>query len=149
MSGGVRDVRVEDCVAGKLLHGLQVKATRERGGFVENLVVRDCELQKISILTKLGYNNDGEAAPAPPVFRNFRFRQLDLSKATDGKPAIIIQGYEEEGHRTKQLTFDDIRLPAQAVIEIDQAEDVTFTTLRTADGAKPTFKETRSVRVAR
>lgn len=149
MSGGVRDVLVEDCVAGKLLHGLQVKATRERGGFVENLVVRDCELQKISILTKLGYNNDGEAAPEPPVFRNFRFRQLDLSKATDGKPAIIIQGYAEEGHRTRQLTFDDIRLPAQAVIEIDQAEDVTFTGLRTADGAKPTFKETRSVRVAR
>jgi polygalacturonase len=149
MSGGVRDVLVEDCVAGKLLNGFQIKATRERGGFVENVVVRDCELQKISILTKLSYNNDGEAAPAPPVFRNFRFRRIDLSKATDGKPAIIIQGYAEEGHRTRQLTFDDLSLPAQAVIEVDQAEDVTFTNLRTADGAQPTFKETRSVRVTR
>ena len=92
---------------------------------------------------------DGEAAPAPPVFRNFRFRRIDLSKATDGKPAIIIQGYAEEGHRTRQLTFDDLSLPAQAVIEVDQAEDVTFTNLRTADGAQPTFKETRSVRVTR
>lgn len=149
MSGGVRDVLVEDCIAGKLLHGFQVKATRERGGFVENVTVRDCELQKISILTSLGYNNDGEAAPTPPVFRNFRFRNIDLSKAPVDKPVIIIQGYPEEAHRTKRLSFEDIRLPARAAIQVDQAEDVAFGALKTADGEKPTFKETRSVRVTR
>lgn len=100
MSGGVRGVVIEDCVAGPLLHGLQIKATPARGGFVEDVVVRDCDLRQITIYTELPYNNDGEAAPTPPIFRNFRFENIDLTKADPNKPVIVVNGFAAEGHRT-------------------------------------------------
>jgi polygalacturonase len=146
ISGGIRNVLVEDCVAGKLINGLQIKATKDRGNVVEGIVVRDCNLQKISILTVLGYNNDGEPAPEPPYFRNFRFENIDLTQA-DPKAAIIVNGFSAPGHRTRNVRFDQIKLPAGAVIKIDQAEEVGFSNVTTADGQKPVFEITRSERV--
>jgi len=147
MSGGVRGVLVQDCVAGALMHGLQIKGTKERGGFVEDVTVRDCDLQKISILTALPYNNDGEAAPEQPWFRRFRFQNIDLSQASIAGPVMIINGFPAEGHRTSQVSFDGVKLPAGAVIEIDHCEDMSFRKLSTADGRPPRFVVIRSERV--
>ncbi len=148
MSGGVRDVLVEDCVAGALLHGMQIKGTKERGGFVENVTVRNCDLQQITIYTELPYNNDGEGAPAQPFFRDFVFSDIDLSKADPKKPAIIVNGFPADGHRTKNVRMSDIRLPAGAAVKIDRAEDVAISGVRTVDGKAPTYEITRSERVA-
>lgn len=146
MSGGVRGVLVEDSSAGPLLNGLQIKGTKDRGGFVEDVTVRHCDLQQITVRTVLGYNNDGAAAPTPPFFRNFRFTDLDLSKADPAKPVILVNGFEAEGHRTAHVTFDRLSLPAGAKVVVDQAEDVTFTDL-TTPGAPPVYEVTRSERV--
>src|SRR3982751_3140668 len=39
MSGGVSGVLVQDCKAGALLHGMQIKGTKDRGGYVRNVTV--------------------------------------------------------------------------------------------------------------
>ncbi len=148
MSGGVRDVLVEDCVAGALLHGMQIKGTKDRGGFVENVTVRNCDLQQITVYTELNYNNDGQAAPTQPFFRNFRFADIDLAKAPAGKPVIILNGFFAEGHRTRRVSFENIRLAAGAVVKVDRCEDVTFTNVTTEDGTAPAYEVTRSERVA-
>jgi exo-poly-alpha-galacturonosidase len=127
MSGGVRGVLVEDCVAGALLNGLLIKGTKERGGFVEDVTVRDCDLQQITVYTELPYNNDGEAAPSQPVFRDFRFANIDLAKADPSKPVIVVNGFPAEGHRTKNVVFEDVRLPAGGLVKLDRVEDVSFT----------------------
>ncbi len=144
MSGGVRNVLVEDCVAGDLLNGLQVKGTKDRGGFVEDVVVRDCDLRKISILTDLAYNNDGEPAPEQPVFRNFRFLDLDMSQADPSKPVIIVNGFPDEGHETRDLLFENIVTPEVAVVIVDRAEDVTFRNVQSENGTRPIYEVTRS-----
>ena len=144
MSGGVRGVLVEDCVAGPLLHGLQIKATPERGGFVEDVVVRDCDLQQITVFTKLPYNNDGQGAPTPPTFRRFRFENIDLTRADPKKPAIIVNGFEAEGHETRDLIFKNIRLPAAATIRLDRVINATFTGITTPDATPPAYEITRS-----
>ncbi len=149
MSGGVRGVRVEDCVAGELINGLQIKGTPERGGFVEDVTVRDCSLRQITVYTKLSYNNDGAAAPAQPVFRNFRFENIDLTQAAPKKPVIIVNGFDAEGHRTARVRFDSIHLPAGAKVKFDRVEDVTFARVTTADGVAPAYEITRSERVQR
>jgi exo-poly-alpha-galacturonosidase len=147
MSGGVRGVLIEDCVAGPLLHGVQIKATPARGGFVEDVVVRDCDLRQITIYTELPYNNDGEAAPASPVFRNFRFENIDLSKADPAKPAIIVNGFPAKGHRTKNLRFQNIRTAPGAAITVDRAENVVFRQVATDDGTPPAYHVTDSENV--
>lgn len=140
ISGGVRDVVIEDSVAGNLRHGLQIKATEERGGFVENVVVRDCDLQQITVFTKLNYNNDGEAAPTPPRFRNFRFENIDLSKADVKKPVIIVNGFLTPGYETSAVTFENVVLPAGALVRCERVRDVVFKTVVTTDGTPPRYE---------
>jgi polygalacturonase len=142
ISGGIRGVKVEDCVAGALLNGFQIKAIPARGGFVEDVEVCDCDLQKISILSNLNYNRDGEAAPTMPSFRSFRFRDIDLSKGDASKPIIIVNGFAAEGHATQNLEFERMRLPANAQITLDRAVDVTFKDIATTNGTAPTYLET-------
>jgi polygalacturonase len=148
ISGGVRNIVVDDCVAGKLLHGFQIKATPERGNIVENVTVRDCDLQMISILTALPYNNDGAAAPTPPYFRNFRFFNLDLSAANPAKPVIIVNGFAADGHRTKNVSFENIKLPPGAIVKLDQTENVVFKQVSTTDNQKPAYQISRSEHVS-
>jgi exo-poly-alpha-galacturonosidase len=147
MSGGVRDVLVEDCVAGALWHGLQIKGTKDRGGFVENVTVRNCDLQQITVYTELNYNNDGEGAPVQPFFRNFSFTDIDLTKADPKKPAIVVNGFPAEGHRTRNVRFENIQLPAGARVKIDRVEDLVLSNVKTAEGKAPAYEITRSERV--
>lgn len=149
ISGGIRGVKVEDCVAGALLHGFQIKALPARGGFVEDVEVVGCDLQKISILSDLDYNRDGEPAPTAPLFRGFRFRDLDLTQGDPAKPVILVNGFAAEGRRAQAIQFERVRLPAKASITLDQAQDVGFKDVTTADGSAPTYRESRSERIAR
>ncbi|HEX2853385.1 MAG TPA: glycoside hydrolase family 28 protein [Opitutaceae bacterium] len=147
MSGGIRNVLVQDCVAGALLNGMQIKATKDRGGVVENVTVRDCNLQKITVLTALAYNNDGEPAPEPPYFRNFRFVNLDLSTAKPDSAVVIVNGFTAAGHRTKDIRFENVKLPRGAIVKVEDSEDVTFEKVTTPGGAKPQYEVSRSERV--
>jgi exo-poly-alpha-galacturonosidase len=147
MSGGVRGVLVENCIAGALLHGLQIKGTKDRGGFVEDVTVRNCDLQQITIHTALSYNNDGQPAPSAPLFRRFRFVNIDLTKANSAQPVIVVNGFEAPGHRTKEIVFEKLRLPPNAVVQIDEAEDVAFTDVLLPNGRKPFYNVSRSERV--
>jgi exo-poly-alpha-galacturonosidase len=144
ISGGIRNVLVQDCETGNLVHGLQVKATSARGGFVDGLTVSDCKLRKIQIITDVPYNNDGMPAPNAPYFRNFVFASLDMTLAETSKPVMIVEGFKESGHRTKSVLFEDIRLPDGATVRIDQCEDIRFQRVLTQNGAKPTYDTTNS-----
>jgi len=144
MSGGVSEVLVQDCKAGALLHGMQIKGTKDRGGYIRNVTVRDCELLKITVFTSLNYNNDGEAAPVIPQFSDFHFINIDLTGAKPGETVIQLNGFREEGHRLKNLSFSNITLPDDGRIEINDAENLIFSGVRTKSGAKPFYSINRS-----
>ena len=140
MSGGVSDVLVRDCVAGPLLQGLQIKGTKERGGYVKNVRVQDCQLQKITVFSAVNYNNDGEAAPQIPTFENYSFKNLDLSSARPDGTVIEIHGFQDKDHKLKNVTFSDILLPANSTVSVNDAEDVVFSDVKTTTGAQPVYK---------
>lgn len=144
MSGGVSDVLVQDCSAGALLHGMQIKATKDRGGYVRNVTVTDCQLLKITIFSAVNYNNDGAPAPEVPTFENFVFRNVDLSKASVKDPVININGFKDPAHRLKNVSFSNILLPENAKVVINDAEKVKFTEVKSASGAKPGYNATNS-----
>lgn len=139
MSGGVSDVLVQDCRAGALLHGMQIKGTKERGGYVKNVTVTDCQLLQITIFSSLNYNNDGAAAPEPPTFENFVFRNIDLSKAPVKEPVIDINGFKDPAHKLKNVTFTNITLPENAKVSINDAEQVKFTDVKSTGSSKPQY----------
>lgn len=139
MSGGVSDVFVRDCKAGALLHGMQIKGTKERGGYVKNVTVWDCQLLQITIFSSVNYNNDGTSAPEPPTFENFIFRNIDLSKAGLKEPVIDINGFKDPAHRLRNVVFSNIVLPENAQVLVNDAEHVRFTDVKSLAGSKPKY----------
>ena len=147
MSGGVADVLVQDCKAGALLHGMQIKGTKDRGGYVKNVTVTDCQLMQITVFSALNYNNDGEAAPELPVFENFVFKNIDLSGASVREPVIDINGFKDPQHRLKNVTFQNIQLPDNAQVVINDADGVKFSDVKSVSGQKPKYVVMNSVGV--
>jgi exo-poly-alpha-galacturonosidase len=145
ISGGVSDVLVQDCKAGALINGMQIKGTKERGAYVKNVIVADCQLLKITVFSKLGYNNDGAPAPAPPDFENFVFKNINLSKASVNEPVIDINGFKVAGYRLKNVSFNNILMPENSKVVINNAEKVTFTNVKSASGIKPVYTVNNSV----
>jgi polygalacturonase len=139
MSGGVSDVFIQDCKIGALLYGIQIKATKERGGYVRNVIVRDCDLLKITLYTALNYNNDGAAAPELPLFSDMEFSNLTLAKAKPGETVMDINGFADEAHYTRNIVFKNIIMPEQATIRIKNGKALSFENVLTASGAKPTY----------
>lgn len=139
MSGGVSDVLVQDCKAGSLLNGMQIKGTKERGGYVRNVTVTDCQLLKITIFSALNYNNDGEAAPVIPTFEKFVFQNIDLTQANTNEPVININGFKDPEHKLRNVLFTNIILPLNGKVLINDAEQVKFEQVKTISGSKPEY----------
>ncbi|BAV04097.1 Polygalacturonase [Filimonas lacunae] len=147
MSGGVSDVLVEDCQAGALLHGMQIKGTKDRGGYVKNVTVNNCQLLKITVFSAVNYNNDGEPAPETPTYSNFTFENIDLSAASEKEAAININGFKDPAHRLKNVYFNNIKLSENATILVKDAEKVTFTNIQAANNGKPQYTVNNSIEV--
>jgi exo-poly-alpha-galacturonosidase len=146
ISGSIRRVVVRDCQAGNLLYGMQIKGTKERGGVVEDVLVRDCALRRITVFTALNYNNDGQAAPVQPTFRNLRFENIDM-RAAKPKDPIVLQGFPDPAHYTRQVLLRNVTLPDDANVQVRRCDQVRFINVRTASGAKPTYQITESTHI--
>lgn len=78
MSGGIEDVRIWDCDLAGSSFGVEIKGTKKRGGYVRDIVVRDCVLPRL-LMHSVSYNDDGVPAETPPVFEHCRFERLLLT----------------------------------------------------------------------
>ncbi|CAK9117028.1 unnamed protein product [Durusdinium trenchii] len=92
MSGGISDVLVENIHFGddrpkNRWHGIFIKSSRPRGGSVQNLLFRNItsvertkHQTKVFIEISMSYGSwngpEGRGASAPPLFRNFSFRDI-------------------------------------------------------------------------
>jgi polygalacturonase len=139
MSGGVSDILVRDCKAGALLHGMQIKGTKDRGGYVKNVTVMDCELQQITVFSAVNYNNDGQAAPQVPMFEDYVFKNIDLTRASGKEPVIDINGFADADHKLKNVSFDEIKLPDNAKVVVNNADGVKFADVKTVSDGKPVY----------
>lgn len=93
MSAGVRNVFVEDCTTrGYTKRGLYVKTNPDRGGFVENIFMRDCYFEEVEDLFYVTSLYAGEGADNIHFSRinNIIIRGLKCPKVTQS--AIAIQG---------------------------------------------------------
>ena len=146
MSGGVKNVIIRDCHIGNLLNGLQIKVTKDRGGYVENIKVTNCILNKIKIITSVNYNNDGEPAPKLPYLKDMEFSNLDMSNGSGNAKLILVDGYPGVENYTRDIVFKNIRLPELSVISLNYCKNINFNNVVSGD-IEPIYKITNSLNI--
>ena len=128
MSGGVRNVQIWNCDLTKTHNGIEVKATRKRGGYVKDICVGNCRLSRLEVHS-VSYNDDGEGALTAPVFDNFYFEDLEvegqffLPSKTVICPAIEVIGFGEDAPVTNVMLKNVI---AKRQDDITPAFDIRF-----------------------
>ena len=147
MSGGVEDVKIWDCDMAVSTSGLEVKATKKRGGYVRNVEVRDCTLSHVMVHA-VGYNDDGIGAPVPPVLEDFRYervmllgRYIDHDHVWHTCPAIELKGFDLPSHEVRNIHFKDVVLednrgPEQNILMQD-CLNVSFENVTVRPGVQP------------
>ncbi len=97
MSGGVRNVFIEDCdYAGYCKRGIYVKTNPDRGGYVKNIYVKNCRFGDVEDLFYITSKYAGEGLD------NNRFSEIEnicvngLSCTKALKAALVLQGTSEK-----------------------------------------------------
>jgi polygalacturonase len=142
MSGGVKNVRVNNCTFIGTEVGLRFKTTRGRGGVVEDIDISN--IQMMNILTDaINFNmyyasksvaeGDGNGAPAtvPPVteetpqFRGIHIRNVVCRGAG---AAMVLQGLPEMP--LKDVTLKDVSISADRGVAVTDVDGVHFDNVR-------------------
>ena len=139
MSGGVDDVRIWDCDFRRSLYGIQIKATKKRGGFVRAISVTDCALSRFTVRA-VGYNDDGEGAGAPPKFSGMALKRVSLTgwgreyweKEDHAVPAIELGGFDGPGGEAEDIVCERCRVGG-GQISVRNCRNVSFIGLETPE----------------
>lgn len=150
MSGGVEDVAIIDTNITNTRYGIEIKTPKARGGYVRNVSVKDCEVDRIFIHNSdVNYNDDGAAALTTPILSGFTFEGVKSNgydaysdKAVD---AIYIEGFEAPEDYARNITFKNVTVGSG--ITIKYCDGVTFDNVKTADGDEPSYGIKDSVNI--
>jgi polygalacturonase len=91
MSGGIRNVFVEDCVmdSPNLERAIRLKSNSRRGGFLESLFVRNVRVGQVKeSVVRINLMYDGETGDFPPRVRNIHIE--NLSSNTSRRPYYLV-----------------------------------------------------------
>ena len=113
MSGGVRRVTISNCVFDGTDAGIRLKASRGRGGVVENIRVNNIvmnNIQKNAFIFDLFYDRESQVEPVSE--RTPRFHNVHISNVTGNNIRKIgyITGIEEMP--IEAITFNNINMTA-------------------------------------
>lgn len=152
ISGGIKNVKIRDCVLNKTIYGLQLKGTPERGGYITDLDVQDCTFNLFLVKSNVSYNSDGEPAQHKPYFQNFSFHNVVI-EGTDvnGEPidsnqgAIEMEGYDddcrEHNHCVNNVVFSDLVLGCPSnpnpKVYLKNCENIAFRCTKTCGKHNP------------
>lgn len=141
MSGGVEDVRIWDCDLVNSMSGIEIKATKKRGGYVRGISVKNCSTSRL-MFHSVGYNDDGVSAGIPPVFENCLFENvqitgsyLDHEHEWHDCDALELIGFDVPGHellnvRIKDVTLGKADAPRRQTITLQACEGISIENLR-------------------
>lgn len=136
MSGGINDIRIWNCDMGDSVFGIEIKATKKRGGYVRNICVRNSRTCRV-LMHSVGYNDDGIAAPTVPIFEDCSFEDLEITARRKGKDgeivdcqAVELSGFDEPGHFIKNIRFKNISIDSgnsrKQAIYLQCCEGISF-----------------------
>ncbi|MGA2139890.1 MAG: glycoside hydrolase family 28 protein [Verrucomicrobiia bacterium] len=163
MSGGVRNVRVNNCVFMGTDIGLRFKSTRGRGGIVEKIYIKnvrmtDIEAEAISFNMYYGgkapLDADGglanvEQKPVPVSEETPQFRDIYIQDVVcrGARAAVLLQGLPEMPIRGIHLR--NVSLTAETGMVWMDAENITVNNVEIANNKGPvlTLFDTRNAAI--
>ncbi|MCD7710759.1 MAG: glycoside hydrolase family 28 protein [Porphyromonadaceae bacterium] len=127
MSGGVKRVTISNCVFDGTEAGIRLKASRGRGGVVEqirvdNIVMHD--IQRNAFIFDLFYDKTSKVEPVSertPIFRNIHLSNITGKNI---KQIGYINGIEEMP--VQNISFSNINMEAETGFIIDTAREIYF-----------------------
>ncbi|MGG4035979.1 glycoside hydrolase family 28 protein [Paenibacillus cisolokensis] len=144
MSGGVRDVAVDNCTFIGTDTGLRFKSARGRGGVVERIRVRNIRMTAIAkeaITFSLYYGHGGpdqpETAPISeetPVFRDIAFEHI---RCVGAHQAIYMKGLPEMPF--SNIRFRHVHMTAKKGISLERVQDAELSDIRIVCREDPPF----------
>ncbi|TWD75183.1 exo-polygalacturonase [Kribbella amoyensis] len=116
MTGGVRNVFVRNCRIGSAnqYFGLYIKTNSTRGGFAENIYLKDLEISNLTkeVVSCNFYRGEGDTGPLTPRVRNVELRNVTVGHARN---AFSMTGYPRspiQDFRVIDCTFTSIDAPS-------------------------------------
>lgn len=131
ISGGIENVAIWDCDIACSDHGIEIKGTPKRGGYVRNVSVRDCVAPRVRI-HPVRYNDDGLPAPNPPVFESFKMERLHLTgkcQTREGWEAVTpleIEGFDTGAYAIRDVGVKEVALPSTATLKLTNCRRITL-----------------------
>jgi hypothetical protein len=123
MSGGVKNITVDNCVFDGTDRGIRIKSTRGRGGIVEdvrisNLVMRNIRDEALVLTTFYTKTDPEPVSERTPIFRNIHFSGITGAS----RVACELTGLAEMP--IENVTFSDIQLTARTGFTIKDAKGI-------------------------
>lgn len=154
MSGGVRNVLIQDCDVSGMSSCIHIKSRRGRGGIVENIWVQDLRSGVCnSAVLQLDMEYWTQYIPAPlepvsertPKFRNIHFKNITSDRPSPTGRAIYLNGLPEMP--MENLTFENIDIASQGGMVCHNARKITFkkVTLRPQQGPVLALKNCQGI----
>jgi polygalacturonase len=114
MSAGVRNVFIENCKmdSPNLRQALRIKSNAQRGGFIENIYMRNVEIGEVNeaIFNINFYYGEAENGPYLPTIRNINFENVTSRKS---KYILFLHGFVNKPSITdiyfKDCSFDNVQ----------------------------------------
>ncbi len=138
MSGGAKDIFIENCTFVGTDKGLRFKSTRGRGGVVENIFARNIMMKDIvheaiffDMFYFVKFATDGKRDETPtvnegtPIFRNMVFNNITCNGATT---AVFIRGLSEMS--VQNITISNSTLVADAGVELTDASQIKISNVK-------------------
>jgi polygalacturonase len=155
MSGGVRNVRVNDCLFMGTDTGLRFKSTRGRGGVVEKIDISDINMigipgdainfnlfyggkSPLDDTTASAETNFPAVTEATPQFRDIHIENVVCRGA---KNAIVLQGLPEMPLR--DITLKNVSITSEQGASVADAENITFENVRVENKTGESLKTFR------
>jgi polygalacturonase len=149
MSGGVRNVRVDNCTFIGTDIGLRFKAMRGRGGVVEKIYISNVRMMDI-LNSAIDFNmfvyatKEQKSAPVPPVSEETpRFQDIHIENVIcrGAQNAIVLVGLPEMPIR--DIDFKNVSITAQGGVSLTDADGIHFDNVQIENKSGPALKQAR------
>jgi polygalacturonase len=155
MSGGVRNIRVNNCTFMGTDIGLRFKSTRGRGGIVEKIYVTNVRMTDIvgtainfnmfyggkSPLDEMTGNPEANFPPVTEATPQFRDIHIESVVCRGAQSAIVLEGLPEMPIR--DIFLKDVFITSQKGVFVSDAEGIHFNDVRVEHLSGPLLNQVR------